>query len=82
MLLHIGAFETVMFPHLLELLQQKNFKLITLEDAESDPVYATDADLPSNWGGTFLQQMMRVKGIPEPAQQGSETFAKLDALCR
>ena len=82
MLLHIGAFETVMFPHLLELLQQKNFKLITLEDAENDPAYATEADLPANWGGTFLQQMMRVKGIPEPAQQGANTFAKLDLLCR
>jgi peptidoglycan/xylan/chitin deacetylase (PgdA/CDA1 family) len=81
MLLHIGGFETVMFPRLLELLQQKNFKLITLQEAESDPAYATDADLPSNWGGTFLQQMMRAKNIPE-FTQSQNTFAKLDALCR
>jgi peptidoglycan/xylan/chitin deacetylase (PgdA/CDA1 family) len=31
MLLHLGGFETVMLPQLLELLKQKGFKLVTLE---------------------------------------------------
>jgi peptidoglycan/xylan/chitin deacetylase (PgdA/CDA1 family) len=81
MLLHIGAFETVMFPHLLELLKQRGFKLITLQEAESDPAYASDPDLPSNWGGTFLQQMMAAKHIPLPAES-EDRLAKIDALCR
>jgi len=75
MLLHIGGFETVMLPKLLDLLKEKNFKLITLQEAESDPAYATDADLPSNWGGTFLQQMMRAKHLElPPSKTGSRNL--------
>jgi len=80
MLLHVGAFETVMLPHLLELLQQRGFNLITLPEAESDPAYATDADLPGNWGGTFLQQMLRVKHLD--FQYSEDRLSKLDAVCR
>ena len=67
MLLLIGVFETVMLPRLLELLKQRGFKLITLQEAESDPAYAHDPDLPSRWGGTLLQQMMVAKHMTEPA---------------
>ena len=80
MLLHIGGFETVMLPKLLDLLKQKNFKLITLQEAESDPAYAKDADLDSNWGGTFLRQMMRVKHLEFPPSE--DRLSKLDAVCR
>jgi peptidoglycan/xylan/chitin deacetylase (PgdA/CDA1 family) len=80
MLLHIGGFETVMLPKLLDLLEEKNFKLITLQEAESDPAYATDAPLDGNWGGTFLQQMMRVKHLEMPPVE--DRLSKLDAVCR
>jgi peptidoglycan/xylan/chitin deacetylase (PgdA/CDA1 family) len=79
-LLHIGAFETVMFPKLLDLLKQRGFKLITLPEAESDPAYAAAPDLQS-WGGTFLQQMMAAKHIPQAPSSGND-FAKLGGLCR
>ena len=79
MLLHIGGFETIMLPKLLELLKDKNFKLITLQEAESDPAYATDAPLDGNWGGTFLQQMMRVKHLEFPPVE--DRLSKLDAVC-
>jgi hypothetical protein len=63
------------------LLKERGFKLITLPEAESDSAYATDPDIPSNWGGTFLQQMMIAKHIPFPA--GSEDrLARIDTLCR
>jgi len=81
MLLHIGGFETVMLPQLLELLKQRNFKLITLQEAESDPAYASDADLPGDWGGTFLDQMLRAKHIPDP-RHSEDRLGKLDAICR
>ena len=80
MLLHIGGFETIMLPKLLDLLKEKNFKLITLQEAESDPAYATDAPLDGNWGGTFLQQMMRVKHLEIPPVENRT--AKFDSLCR
>lgn len=81
MLLHIGGFETVMLPRLLDLLKQRGFKLISLPEAESDPAYSTDPDLPSNWGGTFLQQMMLAKRIPL-LPHGEDRLAKVDKLCR
>jgi peptidoglycan/xylan/chitin deacetylase (PgdA/CDA1 family) len=79
MLLHIGGFETVMLPKLLELLKERGFKLITLEEAASDPAYATDPDLPGNWGGTFLQQMMIAKHLQIP--RGEDRMGKMESLC-
>jgi peptidoglycan/xylan/chitin deacetylase (PgdA/CDA1 family) len=81
MLLHIGGFETVMLPQLLELLKQHKFKLITLQEAESDPAYASDAALPGDWGGTFLDQMLRAKHIPDP-RHTEDRLGKLDTICR
>lgn len=80
MLLHIGAFETVMLPRLLELLDEKGFALTTLEDALGDAAYTTIPDRPANWSGTLLEQMRR----PQPAgpQPAENPFAMLAALCR
>jgi peptidoglycan/xylan/chitin deacetylase (PgdA/CDA1 family) len=81
MLLHIGGFETVMLPKLLDLLNQQGFKLITLEEAKSDPAYAGDPDLPSGRDGTLLQQMMASRHIPQlPGDQDSP--ATLERVCR
>ena len=80
MLLHIGGFETVMLPELLELLKQRGFKLITLPEAASDPAYAIEPGLQSNWAGTFLDQLRIAKHIPEP-QHSKDPSAELDALC-
>jgi peptidoglycan/xylan/chitin deacetylase (PgdA/CDA1 family) len=81
LLLHIGSFETAMLPHLLDLLKERGFQLITLPDAESDPAYAMHPDLPGNWDGTFLEQGMRSRHLPLPPDS-SARLAKLDAMCR
>jgi peptidoglycan/xylan/chitin deacetylase (PgdA/CDA1 family) len=81
MLLHIGGFETVMFPQLLDLLKQRGFELVTLRQAESDPAYAVDPELSADWNGTFLDQMLRAKHIPDP-RLPDDRFAKLSALCQ
>ena len=81
MLLHVGAFETVMLPRLLELLRQRGFKLITLPEAESDPAYSEDPALTSNWNGTLLEQMLRARNLRE-SDGSAEQFARLDAICR
>ena len=44
-LLHLGAFSPVILPDLFALLEKEGFQLTTLEDAQSDPVYAIDPDL-------------------------------------
>ena len=81
MLLHIGVLETVMLPRLLELLKQRGFELITLQEAESDPEYAHDPDLPSRWDGTFLRQMMVGKRMTERYQLVNP-LVRLDQLCQ
>jgi peptidoglycan-N-acetylglucosamine deacetylase len=81
MLLHIGCFETVMLPKLMDLLKQKGFRLIALDDAESDPAYLSDPDLAFPGGGTLLELMMSAKKIPYSVQEASP-LAKLDTVCR
>lgn len=79
MLLHIGVFETVMLPQLLDLLKRRDYKLIALTEAAADPAYSIDPDITSNWGGIFLQQMMRAKHLPLPSSE--DRLSKLDQVC-
>jgi peptidoglycan/xylan/chitin deacetylase (PgdA/CDA1 family) len=81
MLLHIGAFEMVMLPRLLDLLRQRGFQLVTLEEAESDPAYAIEPGLEAHRDGTLLLQMMTAKHLPVPAYSGN-AFEKLSELCK
>ena len=81
MLLHIGGFETVMLPKLLELLEQKGFRLVTLPEAQSDPIYAIDPDQALPSGATLLDQMRVAKAIPAPAPP-EDALARLAEVCR
>lgn len=84
MLLHIGGFQTVMLPALLETLKQRGFALTTLEDAASDPAYAIDPARRSRWSGTFFNQLATATPAPPPAAprpQAESIFARLSAIC-
>lgn len=81
MLLHVGAFEIVMFPRLLELLEKRGFDLVTLEEAQRDPAYAIDPGRERSGGATLLHQMMDAKGLP-PLPRADRPFEKVAALCR
>jgi len=80
MLLHIGAFETIMLPTLFDLLQQQRFTLTTLEDAQTDAAYRTAPETGGPWSGTLLEQTAVARRRPPAA--ASDVFARLDALCR
>jgi peptidoglycan/xylan/chitin deacetylase (PgdA/CDA1 family) len=80
MLLHIGAFETVMLPRLLDLLDQQGFVLTTLEDAQKDAAYATLPDTGGNWSGTMFDQMAAARHLPAPP--ATDVFQRLGALCK
>ena len=82
MLLHIGGFDAIMIPSLIDTLKQHGVKLISLQNAESDPAYTTSAQLPGVWQGTFLEQMMVERHITPPPGGGENVGAKLAALCR
>ena len=81
MLLHLGGFDAVMLPQLLDLLKQKGFKLVTLEEAESDAAYAINPDMPLKYGGNLLDQMMEAKHLKAPPAT-PKPMKELDAVCR
>jgi hypothetical protein len=81
LLLHLGAFSSTILPDALDLLEKKGFKLVTLEDAESDPAYATDPDAGSANGGTLLEQWMDAKQIKYPAVIG-KPYKEVREICQ
>jgi peptidoglycan/xylan/chitin deacetylase (PgdA/CDA1 family) len=80
LLLHIGGFETVMLPQLLDSMKRQGFKFVTLPEAEKDPAYNSDPDMALKDGGTLLDQMMEAKHLKFP--QNDKPYEQLDALCK
>jgi peptidoglycan/xylan/chitin deacetylase (PgdA/CDA1 family) len=81
LLLHLGAFSGPILPEVLDLLEKKGFKLVTLEEAESDPAYETDPDAGSKYGGTLLEQWMDAKKIAYPAV-ADKPYKELQEICK
>ena len=81
LLLHIGGFETVMLPQLLNSLKRQGFRLITLPEAEKDPAYKSDPNLAMKDGGTLLDQMLEAMHLDLPPH-AEKPYNQLDALCR
>jgi hypothetical protein len=81
LLLHLGAFSSTILPDALDLLEKKGFKLVTLEEAQSDPVYATDPDVGSQYGGTLLDQWMDARKITYPAVV-EKPYKQLREICQ
>ena len=80
LLLHIGAFDAVMLPRLLNFMKNEGFKFVTLGEAEKDPAYRIDTDVALKDGGTLLDQMMEARQLKFP--QNEKPYDKLDAICR
>ncbi len=81
LLLHLGAFSSTILPDVLALLEKKGFKLVTLEEAESDPAYATDPDAESQYGGTLLEQWMDARKIKYPPVT-EKPYKELKEICQ
>jgi peptidoglycan/xylan/chitin deacetylase (PgdA/CDA1 family) len=81
LLLHLGAFSSTILPDVFDLLQKKNFTLVTLEEAESDPAYEGDPDVGSQYGGTLLELWVEAKKIKFPAV-AAKPYKELEAVCR
>jgi peptidoglycan/xylan/chitin deacetylase (PgdA/CDA1 family) len=81
MLLHVGSLQVPMLKHLLELLQKQGFEIVTLEEAQKDPIYAEDPGLPFEGGRSFLEQVFESRGLSSssPLEHPS---AELAAICR
>jgi peptidoglycan-N-acetylglucosamine deacetylase len=81
LLMHLGAYSSTILPDALELLKKKGFKLVTLEEAESDPIYEEDPDVGMHDAGTLLDQWMQVKQIKDPPHE-EKPYKQLESLCQ
>jgi peptidoglycan/xylan/chitin deacetylase (PgdA/CDA1 family) len=81
LLMHLGAFSSTILPDALALLKKKGFKLVTLEDAESDAAYEGDPDVGLKDAGTLLDQWMQVKGIKYPEHK-EKPYQEIESVCK
>ena len=81
LLLHLGAFSSTILPEAFDLMQKKGFTFVTLEEAESDPVYEGDPDVGSKYGGTLLEQWMEGRGIKYPPVK-EKPYKELKEICQ
>src|SRR5216683_5247531 len=81
LLMHLGAFSSAILPDALDLLKKKGFKLVTLEEAESDAAYEGDPDIGLHDAGTLLDQLMVVKQIKNPAVV-EKPYKELHEICQ
>jgi hypothetical protein len=81
LLLHLGAFSSRILPDLFDLLRQKGFKLVTLEQAQQDPAYDADPDTASRDGGTLLDQWMHARALRYP-DVPTKPYKALETICR
>jgi hypothetical protein len=65
----------------LDLLGKKGFTLVTLEEAESDPVWETDPDAGSVYGGTLLEQWMDARKVKYPAV-AEKPYQERQEICK
>jgi peptidoglycan-N-acetylglucosamine deacetylase len=81
LLLHLGAFSSTILPDALDLLKKKGFKVVTLEEAESDAAYESDPDVGLHDAGTLLDQWMQVKQIKYP-EHAEKPYKEIEAVCQ
>jgi peptidoglycan-N-acetylglucosamine deacetylase len=81
LLMHLGAFSSTIMPDALDLLKKKGFKLVTLEEAESDPAYQSDPDIGLHDAGTLLDQMMQVKQLKYP-EHVEKPYKEVQSVCQ
>lgn len=80
LLLHLGSFSSTILPDALDLLKKSGFEIVSLEEAESDPIYAIDPAEGGLTGGTFLDQLMSAKKLTAPAGV-SAPQKELESIC-
>jgi peptidoglycan/xylan/chitin deacetylase (PgdA/CDA1 family) len=81
LLLHIGAFDSLVLGDLLSLYEKEGVHFISLEEAMKDPIYTEEPKAPKGWEGTFLAQVQEARNIESP-REPLLPEGLLDALCR
>jgi peptidoglycan/xylan/chitin deacetylase (PgdA/CDA1 family) len=81
-LLHLGSFSPHILPDLFALLEREGWRVVTLEEAQSDPAYQSDPDVASAGGGTLTELMMQAKAIAWPEGVPDKPREKLRTICQ
>ena len=79
LLMHVSAMSAHMMPKVIQLYRNAGFRFVSLQQAESDPVYRADTDLTqpprtSDW------KLAQQKHVTLP--QATDLSKKLDAMCQ
>jgi hypothetical protein len=82
MLLHLGSFSSHILPDLFKVLREEGFEIVTLEEAQKDPIYDFDPDIAEPRGGTLVELAMQSKKIPWPAGAPQFDRQRLTTLCQ
>jgi lysophospholipase L1-like esterase len=80
LLMHVGAFDSIMLPDLLDFYRSRGVRLVSLADAESDPFYKGEVDPASGTAPATLEAAAAQRGVTLPA--APEAPAALATLCR
>ena len=80
LLLHLGSYSEVILPELIELLRHKGFSFVSLEQAQRDPIYASNPNVATDNGGTLLEQWLDARRLDHP-QAPEKPYKKLAAIC-
>ena len=81
LLLHLGAYSSVILPELFDLLRSKGFTFVTLDEAQQDPAYLTDPDAGSSNGGTLLEQWMDARKLKYPPVP-KKPYKEMESICQ
>jgi peptidoglycan/xylan/chitin deacetylase (PgdA/CDA1 family) len=81
LLMHIGAFDAEMLPRLLEQMKQQGFRFVSLDEAQSDPAYRIDPDIPLKEGYTLLDQIVEARHLEMPPH-AEKPMKQLGEICR
>jgi peptidoglycan/xylan/chitin deacetylase (PgdA/CDA1 family) len=81
LLLHLGSFSSHILPDLFKLMDEEGYEIVTLEEAQKDPVYDYDPDVADR-GGTLTDLTMRAKQIPWPENSPQLPSQRLTSICQ
>jgi peptidoglycan/xylan/chitin deacetylase (PgdA/CDA1 family) len=81
-LLHLGSFSSTILPDLFKLLDREGFEIVTLEEAQRDPIYRDDPDIGVPGGGTLTEHMMQARKISWPEGVADKPREKLRTICQ
>jgi hypothetical protein len=81
LLLHLGSFSSHILPDLFKLLKAERFEIVTLEEAQKDPVYDYDPDVADR-GGTLVELARKAKAVPWPPNSPALPVERLTTICQ